>query len=162
MGTHIFDSQGHIIDPATSDSIYTLQTTLLDLDATLEELKTAIESTSGFSEGLTYSTVAVSQAIAGYHSLMLGAVGKTVRLHGAILTSSGAGTIIFQSSTDIAAPDAGAGLVALSGTMTIGANGGFVLPFNPDPRACLQATSLSIGFTSAGTLVNGWAVVSTN
>ena len=113
------------------------------------------------SDSLTFSRVVITQAGAGYHSLKVGASGSVVRLHGITLTSSVAGTITFQSSDDITGADSGGGtLAALSGAMNIAANGGFVIPFNSDPRACLQTTDLSIGFTTTDAIVKGFAVVS--
>jgi len=112
--------------------------------------------------GLTFSRVVIEQAAEGYASLKVGATGKYCRLHALVGTmGTAAGTVVIQSSTDISGADTGAGQVALSGVMPIGVNGGVVIPFTADKRACIvTAVSTSLGMTTVTGAFHGYAVVS--
>jgi len=77
--------------------------------------------------------------------------GMFLRLHGIVVIANAAGTIVFESDA-----------VAISGVIPIAANGGFVIPFNPDPRGCLvtAAAGEALNITTVTCTLDGYAIVS--
>lgn len=86
----------------------------------------AVPSTSAVMNGVTPVTpvfAAISAATSGDNTLVSADATKKIRVFSLYLVAITAVTVRFES---------GAGGTALSGVMSIGANGGFVLPFNPN------------------------------
>ena len=67
--------------------------------------------------------VAISAASSGDNTLLAAITGKAIRVHSLFFIASSAVNIRFESA---------AGGTALTGVMEFAANGGMVLPFNPD------------------------------
>jgi hypothetical protein len=109
----------------------------------------------------TFSTVAITQAQAGFLLLKGLVAGKTPKLHAMVLTGdTAATTIVVQSCT---ADNGGGTNTAITGIMPLAQYGGFVIPFCYDARGCLGAASgAALGMTSATGKVFGYAVVSTD
>tara|TARA_R110000803_G_scaffold205530_3_gene272272 strand:+ start:8832 stop:9176 length:345 start_codon:yes stop_codon:yes gene_type:complete len=72
--------------------------------------------------GLTKSA-AISAASSGDNTLIAAVALKKFKVVSVFLIAAGAVTVRFED---------GAGGTALTGVMSVGANGGFVLPYNPD------------------------------
>jgi hypothetical protein len=107
--------------------------------------------------GLVYSTVAITEAVAGIADLGVGASGEAVRLHKLVLTMRGQGTVAVSYDDDGAATNA----VALTGAISLGAGGGILDDFGTDPREALTTIAdkhMTVTFVTAGG--DGWAVIS--
>ena len=112
---------------------------------------------NGGTEGLTFSTVPITEAVAGIADLGVGASGEVVRLHKLVLTVRGQATVTVGYDDDGAATNA----VALSGPISLGGGGGILDDFGTDPREALTTAAdkhLTITFVTAGG--DGWAVIS--
>ena len=86
----------------------------------------AVPSTSSVMNGVTAVTpvfAAISGAISGDNTLVAADATKKIRVFSLYVVAVTAVTVRFESA---------AGGTALSGVMSVGANGGFVLPFNPN------------------------------
>lgn len=106
---------------------------------------------------VTFTTVQITQAGAAYKLLHTGVTGTFGRLHALIGTLEAAGSIQIWSDDN----GAGANQTALSGLISMDANGGLVIPFNPDPRGCVTTVSGKfMSLQSVGDGFNGYAVVS--
>jgi hypothetical protein len=101
--------------------------------------------------------IPIEQAAEGRTVLKAAEQGKVLRLHGLVATSTDGGRLKVLKDND----GQGAGEVALTGDMPVSANGGWVIPFNAHPAACVKAAAgeyLTI-FTT-GTKLHGYAIVS--
>jgi hypothetical protein len=108
-------------------------------------------------DGLTFSTVSITEAAAGIADLGVGASGEVVRLHELAMTMRAQGTVTIGYDDDGAATNA----VALTGPISLGAGGGILDDFGTDPREALTTIAdkhLTITLGTAGG--DGWAVIS--
>jgi len=107
---------------------------------------------------LVYSSVVITEAVAGVASLGKGATGEVVRLHALGVTMRDQGTVEIKSSSDAGAT---ASIDLITGPITLGAGGGIQIPFNADPRGALTTIVdeyMSIVFSTAGG--DGYAIIS--
>ena len=107
--------------------------------------------------GLVFSTVAITEAVAGIADLGVGASGEVVRLHKLVMTVRGQATVTIGYDDDGAATNA----VALTGPISLGGGGGILDDYGTDPREALTTVAdkhLTITSVTAG--FDGWAVIS--
>lgn len=104
--------------------------------------------------GLVFSRVKIDN-----NSIMVlshGASGKIARLHGLVVVAASAATVTVSYDDD----GAGTNAVALTGAMSLAANGVLVIPFDPDPRACLSTAVGKHLTLTPSAAVDGYAIVS--
>ncbi len=85
--------------------------------------RTALQITDDQGAPLVTKRAVIDHAGSGDNTIVAAVTGKKIRVVSAFLIAAGAVTVRFES---------GAGGAALTGQMTIAANGGLVLPFNPN------------------------------
>lgn len=73
-------------------------------------------------EGGDINFEVIDDATSGNNTVVAAVTGKKIRVHSMFLITAGAVTVRWES---------GAGGTALTGQMSVAANGGFVLPHNP-------------------------------
>jgi len=124
----------------------------------LGDLTGAYSGSGGSTDELVFSSVVITEAVAGVASLGKGATGEAVRLHALGVTMRGQGTVEIKSSSDVGAT---ASIDLVTGPITLGAGGGIIIPFNADPRGALTTIVdeyMSIVFSTAGG--DGYAIIS--
>jgi len=123
-------------------------------DGNLAAILTALQTANG--NGLTFSCVAIAQgATAGTTHLKAAVTSNYLRLHALIGTVAAAGTVTIQDTSSTP--------VVMVGGMTFAQNGGCVIPFNADARACTVTTvgkGIDLVTSGMGCGFNGYAIVS--
>lgn len=97
-------------------------------------------------QGRPVVSALIDAASNGDNTIVAAATGKKIRVHALFLVSGGTVTVRFES---------GASGTALTGQMSLVANSGFVLPFNPAGWFETAASTLLNLELSAGVTVDG-------
>lgn len=138
-----------IANAKTIADLHTLLTTMAG-GKTLTDLTTALAILTG--SALTFTPVSITQAVAGTKDLLAKSETKIARLHLLFGTMTVAGTVQIQDQDG----------EAVTGPMTVGANGGLVLPFVANPNGVPRASGVNKGLQLVSVTggFNGFAIVS--
>ena len=146
---------------ALETDVTSLEADVTSLETDVETLELAVEANTTAligGETVTFQTpVAITQAGAGYTTILALEADKIIYLHALVLTADAAGTVQIFYDDD----GAGTNEVALTGAMPVAATGGFVIPFTANTNGCLRtASGKQLVLKSTVSKVFGYAVVS--
>lgn len=118
----LFEDAGDTLTVPSADNPLPVEQAALVASVDTVTAKLATDAIQDGTTALTPKFAAIDAATSGNNTIVAAVTGKKIRVLSAFVVAAGAVTARFESGADG---------TALTGQMSLAANGGFVLPFNP-------------------------------